>query len=212
MRQVRTKGTTIAWIMSDGGAFACGVGDARRGLGYPPGYGRAPRTGSGTTNAGASGPVSPIPTSSRSTAAARPRKPSRSTRGPGSSFPKSPPTPTRGRHEPAHSKELMMSTSQTEKAPSFPADAFSAIEDALLSGWLDVSEELHRRFPPGKPPSTARRGSGTGSSSGSSVCSTPRWWPRSGARAGAATGHAAAAPRPGTARSQGERGQPLGTS
>ena len=45
-----------------------------------------------------------------------------------------------------------MSTSQTEKAPSFPADAFSAIEDALLSGWLDVSEELHRRFPPGKPP------------------------------------------------------------
>jgi len=38
MQQVRTKGTTIAWIMSDGGAFACGVGDARRGLGYPPGY------------------------------------------------------------------------------------------------------------------------------------------------------------------------------
>ena len=44
-----------------------------------------------------------------------------------------------------------MSTSQTEKAPSCQADAFSAIEDAC-SGGIDVSDELHRQFPPGKPP------------------------------------------------------------
>lgn len=44
-----------------------------------------------------------------------------------------------------------MSTS-TEKAPSFPADAFPAVEDALLRGSLDIAAELHRRFPPGKPP------------------------------------------------------------
>ena len=60
--------------------------------------------------------------------------------------------PTRGRHEPAHSRGGSDEHLQTEKAPSSQADAFSAIEDALLSGWLDVSDELHRRFPPGKPP------------------------------------------------------------
>ena len=46
----------------------------------------------------------------------------------------------------------MTNSSKKEKAPTWHGDAFSVIEDALLSGSLDISDELHRRFPPGKPP------------------------------------------------------------
>ena len=48
-----------------------------------------------------------------------------------------------------------MGTSQKEKAPRRQADAFSAIaeiEDALLSAAIDVTRQLHRRWPPGKAP------------------------------------------------------------
>ena len=48
-----------------------------------------------------------------------------------------------------------MSTSQTEKAPRWQADAFSSvaeIEDALLNASIEVTRQLHRRWPAGKAP------------------------------------------------------------